>query len=106
MSIVIVGAVGDADVRDRSLRAVRSLIRIEATYGMRRCHLAHLALVEGVIRQFDDFCLTAAHSPRCVQDDVRAAHTSEGLATDRPAESVSVASRVRLPSAGSGSAEV
>jgi hypothetical protein len=68
---------------------------------MPRSHLAYLALVEGVIRQFDDICLTAAHSPRYVQDEVRAAHASEELANDRPAASVSVAPRVRLPSARS-----
>ena len=52
---------------------------------LRRSHLAHLALVEGVIRQFDEMCLTAANSRRRIQDDMRAARSREELATDSPA---------------------
>jgi hypothetical protein len=52
---------------------------------LRRSHLAHLALVEGVIRQFDDMFLTAANSRRRIQDDMRAARSREEPATDSPA---------------------
>jgi hypothetical protein len=41
---------------DCSLRSMGSLIPIEATSGMRRFQLTHHALVEAVIRQFDDLC--------------------------------------------------
>ena len=52
---------------------------------LRRSHLAHLALVEGVIRQFDDMYRTAADSRRRIQGDMRAAKTREELANDSPA---------------------
>lgn len=51
----------------------------------RRAHLAHIALVEGVIRQFDDMCLTTAASRRRIERNMRAAHVREELANDSPA---------------------
>ena len=52
---------------------------------LRRSHLARLALVEGIIRQFDDMCLTAAESRRRIEGDMRAARAREELVTDSPA---------------------
>jgi len=51
----------------------------------RRAHLAHIALVEGVIRQFDDMCLATAASRRCIERNMRDAHVREELANDSPA---------------------
>ena len=51
---------------------------------LRRSHLAHLTFVNGVIRQFDDMCVTAAASRRRIEGDMRAAHDREQRATDSP----------------------
>jgi hypothetical protein len=52
---------------------------------LRKSHVAHIALVKGVIRQFDDMCLAAADSRRRIQGNMRAARAREALATDSPA---------------------
>jgi len=52
---------------------------------LRRSHLARIKLVEGVIRQFDDMCLTAAQTRRRIERDMRAARAREELVTDSPA---------------------
>jgi len=52
---------------------------------LRRSPLARMALVETVIRQFDDMCLTAADSRRRIERDMRAARAREELVTDSPA---------------------
>jgi hypothetical protein len=52
---------------------------------LRRSHLAHIARAEGVIRQFDDMCLTVAASRLRIQLDMRADRGRAQFATDSPA---------------------
>ena len=52
---------------------------------LRRSHLNHLTLIEGVIRQFDDMRVITATSRHRIEGDMRAVHTREQLATDSPA---------------------